>query len=234
MTTSAPTDCACRESPMASAVLVAPVCAITGTRRAAWSTTVSTTRRRSSTAQRGELAGGAARHDPVHASVDRPVHQRPQRGLVDAAVGGEGGGERGQDAAELHCHLFLLLGYGVSRRRAGGRGPLALLALGGEQARGLLRGGEAGRDRGLGVEGAEVVAGQEDPAAPPRQGRLQRAPAREAVGGSRSPSAGPAPRRRSRRSRCRGPGPGRRCRCAGSPRRSWPAACAPGRPGRTS
>src|SRR5690242_19207783 len=48
MMTSAPAACACRESRMASAVLVAPVCAITGTRPATWSTTISTTRRRSS------------------------------------------------------------------------------------------------------------------------------------------------------------------------------------------
>ena len=32
MITSAPADCACRESRIASAVLGAPVCAITGTR----------------------------------------------------------------------------------------------------------------------------------------------------------------------------------------------------------
>src|SRR5688572_7063812 len=56
-----------------------------------------------------------------------------------------------------------------------------LLELGGEQARGLLRRREPALDCGLGIERPEVVTGQEDAAAPSRQGRLERTPPREAV-----------------------------------------------------
>ncbi len=58
--------------------------------------------------QRAELPGGAARHDPVHPCVDRPVDRCPQQCHVDAAVRVERGGQCGQDAAKLDCHLVLL------------------------------------------------------------------------------------------------------------------------------
>src|SRR5205823_10673661 len=68
------------------------------------------------------------------------------------------------------------------------RAHLALLAIGRQQAQDLLRGREPGLDGRLGVQRAEVVAGQEDPASPPHERGLERTPAREAVGGTGLPA----------------------------------------------
>jgi Serine hydroxymethyltransferase len=58
---------------------------------------------------------------------------------------------------------FLLRVSSGSGQLRGGDGPLAV---GRQQAQGLLRGRESGLDGGLGVERPEVVTGQEDPAPP--------------------------------------------------------------------
>jgi hypothetical protein len=60
-------------------------------------------------AERGELAGRAARDDAVDPAVDVAVHDSPQGLLVDGAVVVEGGEEGGQDAAQLTWHGRFLL-----------------------------------------------------------------------------------------------------------------------------
>src|SRR5215470_15462761 len=182
MTTSAPASCACRESRMASAVLVAPVCAITGTRPATWSTTVWTTRRRSSLL--------SVLNSPVepHATTPctPPVMDRSTRARSDASsiVPFSVNGVASAVSTPRSCAVICCLLRGRSERgrlAASGEGALAV---GRQQAQGLLRGREPGLDGGLGVQRPEVVAGQEDPASPPHEGGLERTPAREAVGGT--------------------------------------------------
>src|SRR5919108_3807835 len=186
MTTSAPADCACRESRMASAVLVAPVCAITGTRPATWSTTVSTTRRRSSLL--------SVLNSPVepHATtpctppvIDRSTRARSDGSstLPSAAKGVASAVSTPRSCTVICCLLCSSPGRG--QLSANGQGALAI---GRQQAQDLLRGREPGLDGGLGVQRPEVVAGQEDPACPPHERGLERAPAREAVGGTGLPA----------------------------------------------
>src|SRR5499427_611761 len=186
MTTSAPADCACRESRMASAVLVAPVCAITGTRPATWSTTISTTSRRSSLL--------SVLNSPVepHATTPctPPVMDRSTRARSDASsiVPFSVNGVASAVSTPRSCAVICCLLRGHSERgwlAAGGEGALAI---GRQQAQDLLRGRESGLDGGLGVQRPEVVAGQEDPASPPHEDGLKRAPAREAVGGPGLPA----------------------------------------------
>src|SRR5215472_4435490 len=186
MTTSAPADCACRESRIASAVLVAPVCAITGIRPATWSTTVSTTRRRSSLL--------SVLNSPVepHATTPctPPVMDRSTRARSDASsiVPSSVNGVASAVSTPRSCAVICCLLRGHSERgrlAAGGEGALAI---GRQQAQDLLRGREPGLDGGLGVQRPEVVAGQEDPASPPHEGGLERIPAWEAVGGTGLPA----------------------------------------------
>ena len=51
-----------------------------------------------------DLAGGAEREQAIDASVDHAVERAREADLVDFAVGGERGDDRGDDPAELCCH----------------------------------------------------------------------------------------------------------------------------------
>src|SRR5262249_30862907 len=186
MTTSAPGDCACRESRMASAVLVAPVCAITGTRAATWSMTVSTTRRRSSLLN--VLNSPVEPHATTPCTppaIDRSTRARSDASstLPFAAKGVASAVSTPRSCAVICC--LLLSSAERGQLAANGRGALAM---GRQQAQALLRGRESGLDGGLGVQSPEVVAGQEDPASPPHERGLESGPAREAVGGTGFPA----------------------------------------------
>src|SRR5215469_11039878 len=186
MTTSAPADCACRESRMASAVLVAPVCAITGTRPATWPTTVSTTRRRS--ALLSVLNSPVEPHATTPCTppaIDRFTRIRSDvSSIVPSSVNGVASAVSTPRSCAVICCLLL---SSTERGQLAASGDGAL-AIGRQQAQDLLRGRESGLDGGLGVQRPEVVAGQEDPASPPHERGLERTPAREAVGGTGLPA----------------------------------------------
>src|SRR5215475_2843082 len=190
MTTSAPADCACRESRMASAVLVAPVCAITGTRPPTWSTTVSTTRRRSSLLN--VLNSPVEPHATTPCTppaIDRSTRARSNASstLPSAAKGVASAVSTPRSCTVICC----LLCNSSERGQLGGQregAHLAPLVIGRQQAQGLLRSREPGLDGGLGVQRPEVVASQEDPASPSHERGLERTSAWEAVGGTGLPA----------------------------------------------
>src|SRR5699024_4136106 len=108
---------------------------------------------------RGELPGGATGDDSVDAAGDGVVDHPVQGGYVDLFVGVERKGQCGQDAAELARHGGLLV---IGWRSAG-----PYLAYGGRAQQGgrSLGGRPCGGDGGLGVQGPEIVAGEQDAAA---------------------------------------------------------------------
>src|SRR5699024_7182478 len=100
MRTSAPARCAASECRIASWVEVAPVCATTGTRPAVWSMTNSTMLWRSS----ADIVANSAVDVAGGAAVDRAVDDLAEQCPVDVLLGVEGGGQSGEDTAEVLGH----------------------------------------------------------------------------------------------------------------------------------